>query len=153
MDLYEQLVGIHLTVFEHLAVIPQFLVLFDEKGQPVFAESEGKRSFSACVDFLAINSKKRQAQVVQVRKALAKKEALRLADQLTKKRPDGKTDGEIIDRYIKWFAERDFSVQWRFFVRAHNVEALEARLREERQTSVSVVALEGVFEKLKNVMP
>ena len=124
MDLYEQLVGIYLTVFEHLAVIPQFLVLFDKKDQPCFAESEGKRSFDACLDFLAVDIKKHQAQVVQVRKALAPDKTLQLTNHLINKRRDGQTDGEIIERYIKWFVGEGLAVQWRFFVRAQNVKAL-----------------------------
>ncbi len=153
MDLYEQLVGIYLTVFEHLAVVPQFLVLFDEKDQPCFAESEGKRSFGTCLDFLAVDMKKRQVQVVQVRKALGPDKTLQLTNHIIEKRPDGQTDGEIIGRYIKWFVGEDFAVQWRFFVRAQNVKALEERLQQAPQTTATVTALEDVFEKLKNVMP
>jgi hypothetical protein len=89
--------------------------------------------------------------VVQVRKALAKNEALQLTDPLT--RTGAQSDRERIERYIKWFVGADFSVRWRFFVRAQNVKALEEQLQHAQQTTATVTALEDVFEKLKNVMP
>ncbi|MGD0696530.1 MAG: hypothetical protein ABSB82_17050 [Terriglobia bacterium] len=153
MDLYEQLVGIYLTVFEHLAVVPQFPVLFDANNNPCFEESPGKRTYAAHPDFLAVDIKRRQAQVVQVRKSQKSGEALQLTDWLTTKRPDGKTDAEIIGSYVKWFVGEEFAVHWRFFVRAQNVNALEERLQQASQTAATITALEDVFEKLKNVMP
>ncbi|MGD0698069.1 MAG: hypothetical protein ABSB82_24905 [Terriglobia bacterium] len=151
MDLYEQLVGIYLTLFEHLALVPQFPVLFDAQGNPCFEESDGRRSYGAYPDYLAFDIKKRQAQVVQVRKVGARGGALQLTDILTS--ANAQPDREKIVTYIKWFAGEEFAVNWRFFVRAQNVKTLEDRLQEARQTSATITALEDVFEKLKKVMP
>jgi len=43
------------TIVEHLAVIPQFSALFNDKGEPCFNESPEKLTWSAFPDFLAVD--------------------------------------------------------------------------------------------------
>ncbi len=139
MDLYEQLVGIYLTVFEHLAVIPQFPVIFDDQGAPCFEETPGKHAPGKYPDHVAFDIKKRQAHVVQVRKARIRSAALKVAHLLIG--ADADINRERIEHYIKWFAGEDFTVQWRFLVRAEHVKALEALLQQAGQTRTTVNAL------------
>src|SRR5579863_6733407 len=108
MDMYEQLVETYLTVFEHLAVIPQFPVVFDDKGNPIFEETEAKVSGKKYPDFLALDIRKRQAQIVEVTKS-AYPQAVKLAKRVL----DNKKQ---IEKYVTWFAP-EFRIQWRLFVR------------------------------------
>lgn len=142
MDLYEQLVEWKLTIFEQLAVIPQFPVLFDENGKPW---SNGhKLTWSAYPDFLALDVKQKHAYIVEVSKSLQSSKAKDLVARMKENR--GK-----IEEYVSWFAP-EFDVHWRFFVREIHTEPLRGALSAEG-VEAKVEALECVFEQIKSVMP
>jgi hypothetical protein len=145
MDLYEQLAEEYLTIFEHLAVIPQFPVLFDEKGQPCFHEASGKRSWTAFPDFLAVDIKNRQAQVVEVNKSVYPDQVSDLATRTLANRTK-------IEEYVMWFMADGYQIRWRFFVRLEMAEKLEARLLKGGLQG-SITPLEDVFNKLRDRMP
>jgi len=144
MDLYEQVVQMHLTVFERLAVIPQFPVLFDDKDEPWV---EGcKVAWSAYPDFLALCLLgKREAQVIEVSKARQSAKARELVEAMCANR-------EKMERYIRWFVGDDFEISWRFFVREANKDTLVRQL-QAKGIPPKVTALEELFDKLKRVMP
>ena len=142
--MYEQLVETYLTVFERLAVVPQFPVLFDDKDEPW---TEGhKVAWAAYPDFLAVQLKDHEAQIIEVSKSRSKAKARELVQRLLGNR-------EKIERYVKWFTSGDFEIKWRFFVRDGVVlDTLESELKA-KGIQATVTALEVVFEKLKRVMP
>lgn len=142
MDLYEQLIEMDLTIFEHLAVIPQFPVLFDKNDEPW---TEGKKiAWSAYPDFLALGIQQKQAYVVEVSKSLQSFKPRDLAARMTE-------NGPRIERYVKWFAP-GFDVRWRFFVRSNHAEELKKEL-SALAIQADVRTLEEVFDKIKSVMP
>jgi hypothetical protein len=145
MNVYEQLVEFHLTVFEHLAVIPQFPVLFDDKDQPCFHESPGKLAYDAFPDFLAVDIKNHQAQIVEVNKSEFPDQITRLANRTLANR-------EKVERYARWFTSDGFQFRWRFFVRRKMADVLKSKL-EAGGIQPSVTILEDVFDKLRDVMP
>ena|SRR5579863_4531043 len=142
MDLYEQLIEMELTIFEHLAVIPQFPVLFDENDKPW---TEGRRiTWSAYPDFLALDIQKHFAYVVEVSKSLQSFKPGVLAERMIENRAR-------IERYVKWFAP-GFDVRWRFFVRSTHAGALRKKLLAQTPEP-EVRTIEEAFDKIKSVMP
>jgi hypothetical protein len=166
-NLYEQVVQNYLGIFEHLILMPQFLVVFkgegrvaDERWQPCFWEDVKGRSsaYDKSLDVLAVDVKRRVAQVVEVTKAPTP--GNQLANMLLLKRgeDDHLTDGEIIERYVKWFLGEGFTVQWRFFFPGgknnKNVEAFKRNFKNNPiSDKVIVTPLEDVFDKLRSERP
>jgi hypothetical protein len=144
MDLYEQLIEMQLTIFERLAVIPQFPVLFDENDRPWTEGHSHKVAWSAYPDFLALDIQNKIAYVVEVSKSLQSFKPDNLVERMTKNRAQ-------IERYLQSFAP-GFEVRWRFFVRDRHVEELQGKLSAQPIKS-SAYALEDVFEKIKSIMP
>jgi hypothetical protein len=144
MDLYEQLVEMKLTIFERLAVIPQFPVLFDENDKPWTEGHSRKVTWSAYPDFLALDIREKVAYVVEVSKSRQSFKSRGLAERMTANRAK-------IERYLESFAP-GFGVRWRFFVRRQHVKTLEEELSAQTIRS-TVDALEDVFDKIKSVMP
>lgn len=157
MDLYEQLVEMQLTIFEHLAVIPQFPVLFSNDEPWRFVPSQKKKiTWSAYPDFLALDIQKGIAYVVEVSKS---RQSFK-ADDMAKRMNENRTK---IETYVKWFTREsdaksdfkpDFDVHYRFFVRSTHETKLRQALRQRMHESLwHVDALENVFDNIKNVMP
>jgi hypothetical protein len=144
MDAYEQLVESYLTIFEHLAIIPQFPVLFDEKDQPRFHETPGTVAWAAFPDFLAIDTRNREAHLVEVNKSVGSG-LLGLVDRTVANR-------ERVEAYTSWFASDGFAIRWRFFVRRRQVEGFSGRLAAAG-IKPDVTALEDVFDRLRDLMP
>jgi hypothetical protein len=166
-NLYEQAVQFYLGIFEHFILMPQFLVVFkgkgkvaDENWQPCFLEDLKGRSsaYDKSLDFLAVDVKRREAQVVEVTKALPPGEHL-VKMLLSKRREDDHlTDGEIIERYVKWFLGEGFTIRWRFFFPGgENDEYVEGFMRNFENKPISdkviVTPLEDVFDKLRSERP
>jgi hypothetical protein len=146
MDLYEELVENYLTIFEHLAVIPQFPVLFDDKGEPCFHESTGKRDLkTAFPDFLAVDMRSHQAQIIEVNKSEYPDKISRLVRRTLDNR-------EKIESYVKWFVSDTFLIQWRFFIRKKMIDRLKNEI-EAGGIQPSITTLESVFDELKRRMP
>lgn len=142
MDLYEQLIEMELTIFERLAVIPQFPVLLGENDKPW---TEGhKVIWSAYPDFLALDIQRQLAYVVEVSKSLQSFKPHDLAERMIE-------NGTRIEGYVKWFTN-GFDVRWRFFVRSKHKKALEEELSAQTPKP-GVDTLEEVFDKIKSVMP
>jgi hypothetical protein len=142
MDLYEQLIEMNLTIFERLAVVPQFPVLFDENDEPW--TSGHKVKWSAYPDFLALDVQNKLAYVVEVSKSLQSSKPHDLAKRMIKDRPK-------IDRYVNLFAE-GFDVRWRFFVRGDQVKALRSALAGQTPEP-GIDTIESVFDKIRSEMP
>ncbi len=145
MDMYEQLVEVYLTVHERPAVIPQFPVLFDDRGEPWV---EGRKiGWSAYPDFLAVNlGANHGAQVIEVSKSMSSDKPKDLIERTCKNR-------DKVEQYVRWFArDTGLKIEWRFFVRQRQSKPLQDALRE---TAIphDVTTLEEVFEWVKNVMP
>jgi hypothetical protein len=104
MDMYEQLVQSYLTIFEHLAVIPQFPVLFNDKGKPCFHVGPGTVGWAAFPDFLALDMRSHQAQIIEVNKSPYPDKIGRLVRRTLGNR-------EKIESYVKWFVSDAFPVQ------------------------------------------
>ncbi len=137
MDFYEALVETYLTVIEKCAVLPQVPILRDARGKP----------WEAYPDFLALDFKKRQIQIVEVTKAREERAVRRLA----KDRLDPGYRGNV-ENYVKTFtldSQIDFAVRWRFFVREEHLTALRSVTGKEAEA----MALEDVFDALKKKMP
>jgi hypothetical protein len=145
MDMYEQLVEVYLTVHERRAVIPQFPVLFDERGEPW---TEGRKvGWSAYPDFLAVSfGANHGAQVIEVSKSMSPDKPKDLVKRTANER-------QRIEQYVRWFVRNDaVEIQWRFFVRDRHVKALRNALNSAQIPS-DVKALEEVVDWVKNVMP
>ncbi len=145
MDMYEQLVGRYLTIFEHFAAIPQFPVLFNDKGEPCFHESPGTLTWDAFPDFLAVDMRSRHAQIIEVNKSGYPNQIGDLVKRTLGNR-------EKIESYVKWFVSDTFPIQWRFFVRDKMVDRLKREL-EAGGIQPRITTLEEVFNKLRDVMP
>jgi hypothetical protein len=142
MDLYEQLVEMDLTIFEHLAVVPQFPVLFGEDGVP---RMEGQKiAGSSCPDFLALHIQEKHAYIVEVGKSLQSFKPRDLAARMIE-------NCDQIERYVKWFAP-GFDVLWRFYIRRKHSEDLANEL-SALGVAPDVRTLEDVFDHIKSVMP
>lgn len=142
MDLYEQLIEMELTIFEHLAVIPQFPVLFGGNREPCMEAP--KVTWSHYPDFLALAIQQKHAYVVEVSKSLESSKPHDLVARMIENRAH-------IERYVNWFAP-GFDVRWRFFVRSGHVKTLQEELSKQA-TEARIDALEDVFDKIKSVMP
>jgi hypothetical protein len=145
MDMYEQLVSNYLTIFEHLAVIPQFPVLFNDKGEPCFHEGPGSLAWDAFPDFLTVDMRGHQAQIIEVNKSLYRDKISRLVRRTLGNRPK-------IQSYVKWFVSEAFPIRWRFFVRQRMVDQLKCEI-EAGGIQPTITTLEEVFDKLRDVMP
>ncbi|MGA9059487.1 MAG: hypothetical protein WB763_23600 [Terriglobia bacterium] len=145
MDLYEELVESYLTIFEHLAVIPQFPVLFNDKDEPCFHESPEKLGWSAFPDFLAVDLRSHQAQIIEVNKS-------GYADKISDLMKRTLANREKVESYVKWFVPDAFPIQWRFFVREKMVDRVKREI-EAGGVQPSITTLEAVFDKLKQTMP
>src|SRR2546427_12783466 len=109
-NISQQLVRDYLTIFEHLAVTPQFPVVFDDKDEPCFEESQARVSWKLYPDFLAVDLKRCQAQIVEVKKSPDRG----VPDELVKRVLASR---EKAEQYVRWFtACCTFDVQWRLFV-------------------------------------
>ncbi len=145
MDFYEQLVEEYLTIFEHLAVIPQFPVLFDEEGRPCFHEAPGNRSWAAFPDFLAVDPKNHQVELIEVNKSPYLDQVRELARRTVANRTK-------IEEYVTWFMVDQYQIRWRFFVRLEMADKLRARL-SKGGLQAGITPLEDVFNKLRDRMP
>jgi hypothetical protein len=145
MDMYEQLVENYLTIFEHLAVIPQFPVLFNDKDEPCFHETPGALAWDAFPDFLAVDMRNRQAQIIEVNKS-------GYPDQISQLVRRTLGNREKVESYVKWFVSDTFPIQWRFFVRDKMVDRLKREI-EAGGIQPSITKLEDVFNKLRDRMP
>lgn len=166
-NLYEQVVQLYLGIFEHLILMPQFLAVFRGKGrvadqnwQPCFVEDLNGRSsaYDKSLDILAVDVKGREAQIVEVSKALPPGEHLAKMLLLKRREADHLTDGEIIERYLKWFLGESFTVRWRFFFPGgENNKEAESFKRKFENTPIAdkviVTPLEHVFDKLRTERP
>ena len=165
-NLYEQLVQIYLRVFEHLILMPQFQVVFKGEGtiagkawEPCFLEDVGGREpvYKKSVDLLAVSVKGHEAQLVEVTKAQPPGEHL-CRMLLAKRQDDQLTDGQITERYARWYLGDSFTVRWRFFFPggANNchVEAFKKKLENQPVGDrVVVTPLEHVLEALRSKWP
>jgi len=145
MDMYEQLVESYMTIIEHLAVIPQFPVLFNDKGEPCFHETAGTPAWDAFPDFLAVDLKGHEAQIIEVNKSEYPDQIRHLVRRTLANR-------EKIESYVKWFVSDTFTIQWRFFVRDKMVDRLKREI-EAGGIQPSITKLEDVFNKLRDCMP
>lgn len=145
MDLYEELVESYFTIFEHLALIPQFPVLFNDKGEPCFHENPEELGWSALPDFLAVDLRNHQAQIIEVNKS-------GYPDKISDLIKRTLANREKIESYVKWFVSDAFPIQWRFFVREKMVDRVKREI-EAGGGQPSITTLEAVFDKLKQIMP
>jgi hypothetical protein len=145
MDMYEQLVQSYLTIFEHLAVIPQFPVLFNDKGEPCFHEGPGTLAWDAFPDFLAVDMRGHQAQVIEVNKS-------RYPDKISSLVRRTLENRERVESYVRWFVSDARPIRWRFFVRRNMVDRLKREI-EAGGIQPGITTLEEVFDKLRDVMP
>jgi hypothetical protein len=145
MDMYEQLVESYLAIFEHLAVIPQFPVLFNDQGEPCFHESPGTLAYDAFPDFLAVDMRGRQAQIIEVNKSEFPDKIRHLVRRTLDNR-------EKVESYVKWFVSDTFPIKWRFLIRHKMVDRLKREL-EAGGIQPLITTLEEVFNRLRDVMP
>jgi hypothetical protein len=145
MDMYEQSVQTFLTVFDHLAVLPQFPVLFDEEDRPCFRESPGRVGWAAFPDFLAIDAKNGGAQIIEVSKSLYPNQINDLARRTLANRAK-------VEEYAKWFTSGRLQLEWRFFVRREMVDKLRSKL-EAGGLQAKFNTLEDVFDRVRKEMP
>ena len=145
MDLYEHLVEEYLTVFDHLAVVPQFPVLFGEDWRPRFHEAPGRTIWDAYPDFLAIDTRNRLAQIVEVTKSPGPNQVRILAGRALANRAR-------VEEYVRWFTPDSSQIHWRFFVRRERVDTLKTEL-EAGGLEAAITSLEDVFDKLRDRMP
>ncbi|MGH9351656.1 MAG: hypothetical protein ACRD2G_05790 [Terriglobia bacterium] len=144
-DLYEQLVEDYLTIFEHLAVIPQFPVLFGKAGEPCFHESEAGLSWAAFPDLLAVDFANKQVQIIEVNRSAYAANLKSLAKRVAANR-------QKIEEYVRWFTKDGWGIQWRFFVRRKMSDQLKAAF-EDGDFQPRMTHLEDVFDQIRDQMP
>jgi hypothetical protein len=147
MDMYEQIVETFLTVREHRAVIPQFPILFDDRGEPWEEDKGRKIGWSLYPDFLALGFGNRKgAQIIEVSKSMQSAKPRELVERSLSCR-------DRVQRYVRWFAvDEGLQIEWRFFVRQRQAEFLKKELSGRGMQS-DVTILEEVVDWVKNVMP
>jgi hypothetical protein len=143
-DLYEFVVQTHLTG-EGCAVIPQV---------PILHSVEGKR-WEAYPDFLAINFRRKELQIVEVSKDGSLGKARKLAEKLA---PEYRNTIEQHIRTITLNGQLDsFGFVWRFFLRKGIAERFKslghAQAYVDSGNRLEVMTLEDVFESVKTTMP
>lgn len=144
-DLYEQLVEMYLTVFDHLAIVPQFPVLFGEEGRLRLQETPGRLEWAAFPDFLAIDTRHRRAQIVEVNKSPYPNQVSNLATRALANRTR-------VEEYVRWFTPDSSQLHWRFFVCRKLVDRLKIKL-EAGGLEAAITSLEDVFDWARDVMP
>src|SRR5438094_7731216 len=125
MDMYEALVEAYVTIIEGCAVIPQIPILKNRKGE----------AWEAYPDFLALDFKKREAQIIEVTKSGD-------ASGLIQKR-NGQRDE--IESYVKNHSldeQIGFPIRWRFFIRGGKTQTKAARRLRELGFDAEIVTLE-----------
>jgi hypothetical protein len=144
MDIYEQIVELYLTAVEGCAVIPQVPILKSIEGKP----------WVAYPDFLGIDFDKQCIWIVEVSKSTTRETAINLAAKL---QPEHRSN---IEHYVKSSTlnnELNFPIYWRFIVRRSNIEVLKSspayREYTEKGGQVEPIALEDVFDRIRDLMP
>jgi hypothetical protein len=147
MDMYEQIVETFLTVREHRAVIPQFPVLFDDRGEPWEEDKGRKIGWSLYPDFLALGfGNRRGAQIIEVSKSMQRAKPRELVERTLSCR-------DKVQQYVRWFAaDEGLQIEWRFFVRQNQAELLKNEL-SGTDIRKDITVLEDVVDWVKKVMP
>jgi hypothetical protein len=142
MDFYEEVVEFYLTVIEGCAVIPQAPILKNKEGD----------DWIAFPDFVAINFKEQRIEIIEVTKSVYPRPVKWLARKLL---PDYRTNVESYVTNTTVARQLRLPIHWRFFVRQKQVETLKSQdsFKQFDQSLVHVDALEGVFDKIRDIMP
>ena len=139
MDLYEQLVEVYLTVFEGSFVLPQPPVKLGAGDAPV-GLFEGGSQWDAFPDFIALNFRKGQIQIVEVSKTTSLAEL------------KGKLEKYRDKHYETWIRQilapnlAQLPITRRLFVRKTLVDRLGS-------VDSELIPLEQVFDTIRDKMP
>ena len=143
MDLYEEIVGFYLNVFEGCFLLPQAPVKLGENGKPLDLDASGVK-WEAYPDFIAIDFRKPRIQIVEVTKIRDKKRV--------KQRIEEKLDASYVANIDHWVrtvlpeSVRDLMLTRRFFLRSEVIpEPIDAR--------AEFSSLQTVFNAVRDRMP
>lgn len=142
MDFYEEGVLFFLTAIEGSVVLPQVPV--------TVKDANGKSIWEAYPDFLALNFKKRQIQILEVSKSNNKdtiKKLVEKADQKYRNIVEKHVREEILKGELD-----EFLFDWRFFVRKQEVESLKQKI-DKLGCIAEVNSIEAIFESIMQRMP